>query len=342
MKEDKNLDFLLLPVWLTDRLHLYSGPWRDIFSTIYNFSKDGKHAFRSPMEELAKVGHISERRASTIVNTLVAAGYITREQKKVISKGESAHAKYEYKANISELLDRLKAGEDIWPEPPKKDEIISPIIESEKDEIISPIFPQKDEIISPKGMKLFPKKDEIISGQYKELRRNTVSNYYSSACARQACSLQQEEKEEFYKIFFILNAADPAAEVAQFVTMNEDQNWTTPKTGHVFETPVERRSLAYRWGHNISTKRLVEGETTTKFYKFLEALYYLAKDRGGIVSQHILDTKSYYVKDDTVITWHGSIEVREWVQSLWADSIVPIKNKYFGEHMRLLYQAYDA
>lgn len=331
MKE-KNRNFLLIPLDITDAIHIYSGELRDLFAQVYNFSKDGAHVYRASIKDMMDFLHVSENTARKHINTLVDSGFVLRgDPTVVIRKGESKHAKYEYRANIKGILERLEAGEEVYPVYKKMGAKIAPILE---DQMGANFEVERVQILSEMGAKIAPHNKESV--------RNTLSNYYSSASARQACSLQQEEKEEFYKIFFVLNAADPAAEVAQFVTMNEDQNWTTPKTGHVFETPVERRSLAYRWAHKVSKKRLPDGETTDNFYKFLEALYYLAKVRGGIISQHILDIKSYYVEDDTVITWYGSLEVREWVQSLWSDDIVPIKNKYLGEHIRLLYQAYDA
>lgn len=316
MSEKKTLDFLVLPVWLTDKLHLYSGPWRDIFSTIYNYSKDGKHTYRSPMDELAKIGHISERHAITIVNSLIEAGYITREQKKVISKGESGHAKYEYKANISELLERLEAGEDIWPVSSKKGEKSSPIIEGEK-----------GEESSSKRVNLFHKKGEKSSPQYKEYKRNKDKDILSDACA-------QEEREFFY-IFFFRNAGNPADEVRRFAGYYQSKGWQD-KDGRKYDTPEKRMGLAYGWDCK-SGLRLSDTDDTKRFYNFLHSLFDIAGERGGIDPRLILDVRGGYRYHDGQLTWDCTDTVRKWFESLGYDMIRGLLDKNFCVGCKLYY-----
>lgn len=320
MKDKKNLDFLVLPIWLTDKLHLFSGPWRDIFSTIYNYSKDGKHTYRSPMDELAKVGHISERHAITIVNTLVASGYISREQKKVISKGESAHAKYEYKANISELLDRLEAGEDVWPVSPKKGEISSPIIEGEK-----------GEETSAKGVKKVTKKGEKSSPQYKDSIRNS----------KEYLSTREAQEREFFKIFFMRNAADPVAEVMRFVGWYQSKDWTDSR-GRKYETTEQRAGLAWPWDIKTGTGRLPECVATENFFSFLGDIYAAAAEIGGINPKQILDPRSDYILDERYgFIWRCTEAVQQWCEG-HVDILRPIKEKYIGKETRLYFDRYAA
>lgn len=90
MKDKKdNRNFLLIPLDITDRIHLYSGPMRDLFANIYNFSKDGKHTYRASIDEIMAFLHVSENTARAYVNILLKSGFITRESKVVISKQES-------------------------------------------------------------------------------------------------------------------------------------------------------------------------------------------------------------------------------------------------------------
>ena len=307
MKDKKNLDFLVLPIWLTDKLHLFSGPWRDIFSTIYNYSKDGKHTYRSPMDELAKVGHVSERHAITIVNTLEASGYISREQKKVISKGESAHAKYEYKANISELLDRLEAGEDVWPVLTKKGEKSSPIIDGEK-----------GEETSSKRVKKVAKKGEKSSPQYKESIRNN----------KEYLSTREAQEREFLKIFFKRNAADPAAEVMRFTGWYQSKEWKDGN-GRAYDTTEKRCGLAWPWEIKTGTGRLPEGTDTETFLAFCCDLSDVAAQLGGIHPKQLLDPLSSYQMDpDYVFTWLCRQEVQDWFEAN-LEQTKPVLRKHY-------------
>jgi DNA-binding Lrp family transcriptional regulator len=324
MKDKKDSrNFLLIPVDLTDRIHLYSGPWRDLWSTIYNFSKDGIHTYRAPMDELAASLHISERTAITIVNTLVESGYITREKKTVICSSESKHAKYEYKANIEGLLARLDAGEDVQPRPlivlKKKGEKISPIIESEK-----------GEKISPKGVKKFPKKGEKISSQNKEYNKE----YYKDSLFESAHAREAEERE-FYKIFFLNNAADPAAEVKRFVGYYQSKGWEDT-AGRKYDTPEKRAGLAYGWEFK-SGQRLEKNERTDSFYKFINALYEHARVNGGIDPMLLLDTRGGFAYADGVFTWNCTATVKHWFEGLGIDTMRSLVYPYMGYGCRLMY-----
>lgn len=324
MKDKKdNRNFLLIPVDLTDRIHLYSGPWRDLWSTIYNFSKDGIHTYRAPMDELAASLHISERTAITIVNTLVESGYITREKKTVICSSESKHAKYEYKANIEGLLARLDAGEDVQPRPlvvlKKKGEKISPIIEGEK-----------GEKISPQRVKKFPKKGEKISSQNKEYNKEYLKDsLFESAHAREA------EEREFYKIFFLNNAADPAAEVKRFVGYYQSKGWED-STGRKYDTPEKRAGLAYGWDCK-SGQRLEKNDYTENFYKFLGALYDFAARRGDIDPMLILDVRGGFAFENGVFVWDCLPTVKAWFESLAVEEMRARVWPYMGNGCKLKY-----
>lgn len=331
MKKENPADFLLIPLWLTDRIHLSSGPWRDIFSTIYNFSKDGTHTFRAPIPELAAKVHISERSASKIVNTLVKAGYITREQKKVISKTESQHAKFEYKANIPDLLARLEAGEEVWPEEPKKDEEISPIMEEKN----SPIVEKKGEKISGKGVKIFPKKGEKFSGQYKDYNKDSVSIISLSA----RTDARAGEEREFFKIFFFNNAADPADEVRRFVGFYQSKGWEDSQ-GRRYDTSEKRAGLAYGWDFRSGT-RLPKGDGTDRFLKFLYDVYVLAETREDSPLDGLLDLNSKYKESrEGILRWICSTAVYRWVESV-PQLIKPILQKHYGAGAKIYFTCYD-
>ena len=298
----KNRNFLLIPLDLTDRIHLESGPMRDLFSTIYNYSKDGIHTYRAPMSELARLINKSERRTISFVNILVKSGYITREQTVVISSRESKHAKYEYRANIEELLNRLDAGEDV--------RLVEEEKKSKKGEKISPIInDEKGENVGTKRVKNPAKKGEILGTQYKDIYKDRSKDSLYGAQAR------EDTETEYFKIFFLRNAKNPMAEVRRFVGWYEGQRWTDSR-GKKYETLAQRCGLAYAWDFHEESGRLPENEMNGRFYEFLGDLYNQASEIGGIDPALILDMATRFeIPEPGKFYWFCKRKVMEWVES---------------------------
>lgn len=321
MKDKKdNRNFLLIPLDITDRIHLYSGPMRDLFANIYNFSKDGKHTYRASIDEIMAFLHVSENTARTYVNILLKSGFITRESKVVISKKESKHAKYEYMASIDGILARLDAGEDVWPVLPKKGAKIAPIIDGEK-----------GADSEGKRVQILSKKGANFEAQYnKESIRNNKESLSESARAREA------EEREFLKIFFLNNAADPAAEMKRFVGYYQSKGWQD-NAGRKYDTADKRAGLAFGWDCK-SGDRLPKCEMTDNFYRFLGVLYKYAQERGGIEPGQLLDTHTAYKADGNRFFWVSSPAVQEWFKGIepelrndiWQSTIGKAHDLYFA------------
>ncbi len=321
MKDKKdNRNFLLIPLDITDRIHLYSGPMRDLFANIYNFSKDGKHTYRASIDEIMAFLHVSENTARTYVNILLKSGFITRESKVVISKQESKHAKYEYMASIDGILARLDAGEDVWPVLPKKGAKNAPIIDGEK-----------GANFEGKRVQILSKKGANFEAQYnKESIRNNKESLSESARAREA------EEREFLKIFFLNNAADPAAEMKRFVGYYQSKGWQD-NAGRKYDTADKRAGLAFGWDCK-SGDRLPKCEMTDNFYRFLGVLYKYAQERGGIEPGQLLDTRTAYKADGNRFFWVSSPAVQEWFKGIepelrndiWQSTIGKAHDLYFA------------
>ena len=320
--KDKNRNFLLIPLDITDRIHLYSGPMRDLFANIYNFSKDGIHTYRATIDDIMAFLHCSENSARNYVNVLLASGFITRESKVVICKSESKHAKFEYKADIAGILTRLDAGEDVWPVDAKKHKMganFAPIIEDKKG---ANFEPKRVQILRKKGANFAPQDKEYIKNN---------KEYLSDESTR----AREAEEREFFIIFFFRNAGNPADEVRRFAGYYQSKGWQD-KDGRKYDTPEKRMGLAYGWDCK-SGLRLSDTDDTKRFYNFLHSLFDIAGERGGIDPRLILDVRGGYRYHDGQLTWDCTDTVRKWFESLGYDIIRGLLDKNFCAGCKLYY-----
>ena len=331
----KDRDFLVIQYDMMTKLHLKPGPMRDLFAIIYNYSKDGIHTYRASMDVLAEQLGVSERHAQDLVRILLESGYINREQKVVIcTKGknrESKHAKYEYTTNYEALLARADAGEDIRPQPMKRRAKMggesSAIVEDKMGGESSPKgvvnATKMGGESSPKWVVKVPPNNKDKEGIV------SISLSNESAHAREA------EQREFYKIFFLRNAANPAEEVRRFEGWYQARGWQA-KDGTVYDTPAKRAGLAYAW--EIKTgNRFQKSETTDNYFRFIGALFALAEEIGGIDPYCFIDTHSgYFEHGKGTIRWKCRPEVQKWVMDN-VDKARAIKEKYFGDQTTVLY-----
>lgn len=120
--------------------------------------------------------------------------------------------------------------------------------------------------------------------------KHTSKYLFHLDAADQVGPIRQEEKREFFRIFFEKNAADPAAQVAKFVNYYESLGWENAD-GRRYDTPKKRRGLAWMWECKGSAPRLTADYGTVKdkenqaaanraFLKMLGELYELAACAG--------------------------------------------------------------
>ena len=163
---------------------------------------------------------------------------------------------------------------------------------------------------------------------------NNILSDSAGAGARSAAHAREAEEREFYKIFFLRNAGNPADEVRRFVGWYDSREWTDSR-GRKYETPKQRAGLAYTWDCKSGT-RLTPGENTEKFYKFLGSLYNYATKHGGIDPQLILDPRGGCRFKDGNFIWDCTDTVRQWFEALGPAMRIPL-DKYIGEGCQLFY-----
>ena len=149
------------------------------------------------------------------------------------------------------------------------------------------LAPVKVQNLPCKGAEIAP---EPINNVVKHSCKHSDKYLFHLDAAQQVGPIRQEEKREFYRIFFEKNAADPAAQVTKFVNYYESLGWENAD-GRRYDTPAKRRGLAMMWECKGSAPRLTADFGTVQdkenqaaanrhFLKMLGELYELAASTG--------------------------------------------------------------
>ena len=216
----KDSDFIIKQGWMVSKLGLH-GVDLELYALVYGYTKDGSSWYETNIANIMDWLDVSDRTVQSHLKMMVEAKYILRRQ---TGLGRSA-----------KLL--LQANQEII----EKGENISPIKRvkktTKKGENISPITPKKGE-----------KNDITPYIRIKEIKDN--KRILLSACTR------TKEEEEFFEIFFFRGAADPAAEVTDFVNWYEanypEWNQIPVQKKYYYASswklePEKRRKVSDRW-----------------------------------------------------------------------------------------------
>ena len=275
----KRNDYIVIQEPMISTLGL-SGVSLLVFAVIHGFTKDGEQHYRAFPEDLMRWTGASERSIKGVLKSLLEAGYINRS--KVVYRGKST---FEYWTNYEDLLERVSGGETL--EKPKGAKFAPLAKVQELHPNDAKIAPIKVQNLPCKGAEIAP---EPINNVVKHSCKHSDKYLFHLDAAKQVGPIRQEEKREFYRIFFEKNAADPAAQVTKFVNYYESLGWENAD-GRRYDTPAKRRGLAMMWECKGSAPRLTADFGTVQdkenqaaanrhFLKMLGELYELAASTG--------------------------------------------------------------
>lgn len=318
----KKTDYLVILAPMVNELGL-QGNSLLVFAMIHGFSKDGSHKFVGSFQYIADWLNVSIRSAKEIVSLLVHDGYVTKMQE----RDDHNRPINVYASNYEDLLARVAAGEEVKPSSIKgrrgskkvNSAQCAPIITTDANGAQSDISLVHK--LPFNGAQCAPNNNSD-----KNINNNSL---FESARAREA------EEREFFKIFFMNNAADPAAEVKRFVGYYQSKGWQDT-SGRSYDTPDKRAGLAYGWDCK-SGERLSRGEDTDKFYKFLGNLYDIAMEQGGIDPRLLLDVRGGFKYADGQFIWDCTSTVRQWFEGLGGEKIRSVLYRNFGNGCKLYY-----
>lgn len=299
-----------------------------VFAYIHGFCRDESSCCYSSLTHIAEITGYARRTVAEAINALIEDGYIYKIGTTTI-EGQQVNG---YRTYFFELMDRYDAGEEIKPT------LITSRRGTKKrgseQSALVHFVPEGSAQSSTEVVHKVPKGSAQSAPNNTMIKLNDNLSDSAGAGARSAAHAREAEEREFYKIFFLRNAGNPADEVRRFVGWYDSREWTDSR-GRKYETIAQRRGLAYTWDCK-SGLRLAAGENTDKFYKFLGSLYNYAAKHGGIDPQLILDPRGGYRLKDGDFTWDCTDTVRAWFESLGPVMRIPL-NKYIGEGCKLFY-----
>ena len=198
----KDSDFIIKQGWMVSKLHL-RGMSLELYALVYGYTKDGETWYETNIANIMEWLMASESTVHRHLRELVESGYILRRQ---TSLGRSAKLLLQVS---QETLEKMEKGVNLMP--------IKRVSKStEKGVNMTPITPNK-------GVKM----NDIPYIRIKEIKDN--KRILLSACTR------TKEEEEFFEIFFFRGAADPAAEVTDFV------NWYEANYPEWDQIPIQKK-----------------------------------------------------------------------------------------------------
>lgn len=206
----KDTDFTIHQGWMISKLHL-TGPSRDLYSLIYGYTKDGQSWYEANVANIQEWLGMSERTVQRHLRQLEMSGYILRRQ-----TGLGRSSRLLLQAN-PDILEKVGSGAEFYPQKGDNSAPIKRVTKTTK----------KGDNLTPLASKKGDKNDNTPYIRIKEIKDN--KRILLSACTR------TKEEEEFFEIFFFKGAADPAAEVTDFV------NWYEANYPEWREIPVEKK-----------------------------------------------------------------------------------------------------
>ena len=279
------------------------------FAYIQGFCNDEASVCYSSIKTISDTIGYAQRTIDEALRNLKADGFIYKVGTRTID-GQEVNG---YRTYFFELMDRYDAGETIKPtllrtrRGSKKEgsaQCTLPYNDVESgaqctDEVAHNVQEGSAQCADKSNMNLIDESKESLS---------------ESARAREA------EEREFFKIFYLNNAADPASEVKRFVGYYQSKGWQDT-AGRKYDTRDKRIGLAYGWtckgAPRLPVTTAKEESRTKKFYTFLGTLYNLAQERGGLDPMLILDKRGKYaVSDQGNLHWWCKKEVADWCEAL--------------------------
>ena len=292
----KRNDYINIQAPMISDLHL-KGNELLIFALIHGYTKDGKSRCRVSLNYMSNWICTNKSMVIKVINTLEKAGYVNRHEYL-----EGLVRCVEYTTNYESLLDRVANGEIISLDGVKKERgvKITPATECA----------QSEGCQNNTGVKMTTKgcQNDIKRGVKMVPNNKYIINYNNYSCASPA--QQEEEKKNFYKIFFFKNAADPGAEVERFIAYNDSLEWRNEK-GRTYDTPESRIGLARFW--EIKT----EGRwARPEYLKAVKAIYDEAIQENIEGVEVLIDHKVNLKWDGRARKWEWEVtpEAYQWIQ----------------------------
>ena len=217
----KDSDFIIKQGWMVSKLGLHGMPL-ELYALVYGYTKDGSSWYETNIANIMEWLGAAERTVQYHLKSLVEAGFILRKQ-----TGLGRSAKLLLQAN-TEIIEMAEKGANITP-------LKRVQKTTEKGANSAPLEGEKG-----------AKNDITPYIRIKEVKDS--KRILLSAPAR------TKQEEDFFEIFFFRGAADPAAEVTDFV------NWYEANYEDWSALPSKKKNYyAAAWKLNHGERRQAGG-----------------------------------------------------------------------------------
>lgn len=235
-----------------------------VFAVIHSFTKDGKHRYYGSAEHIAEkwLGDIKKARSiKDSIKVLTEAGYINK-----LKEARGRLIINAYTTNYNTLLEKALNGEEL-PVLGKKRRNVEGKTSGTVPRVVP--YTETSGTVPPETSGTVPPNNYIL-------------NIYKNYSLSEAAPGSKEEQEQFFKIFFFRNAANPAAEVEKFYSYNTRRGWN----GGKLDTFDKRVSVA-------ATDWKIEagGRTSAAFLEVWRQIYCAAVEAGDAFAAELLNPK---------------------------------------------------
>ena len=272
------------------------------FAYIQGFCNDEVSVCYSSVKTMSEVIGYAPRTIKEALANLIKDGYIFKIGTRNIG-GKNVSG---YRTYFFELMDRYDAGEEIKP----------------------CLLKTRRGGQNGAGAHCAPVHISADRGAQSALESNKNLIESNNNLSLESAPAREAEEREFYKIFFLRNAADPAAEVRRFIGTYQSKGWTSD-AGRPYDSPAKRAGLASRWECK-SGPRLPKNENTDKFYSFLRDLAAAADTAPDRLDPiYFFDIRTNYRLDRGEFLWLCSVHVYNWCER-HPDGLKATKERWFG------------
>lgn len=344
----KSSDYILIQAPMVQDLKL-KGVLLLVFARIHSFTKDGKRHFQCSYSDLAEWTGTDRRSVVEAIDLLLEAGYINRYTSTLSNRDK--RPLNEYDTNYEALLDRVRFGEIFEPLKRKSRKKINSGADTTNLHHQSTAIENGGADTTPSVVQT-PKNGGADTTPHLLNDVKASINYFSLDTP---CPLQEQEKQDFFEIFFVKNALRPMAEMERFVAYNSAKKWRSEveddkgrKKVTLYDTPASRLGLAKMWHFESTDPRLTAQFGTDKekaeqrlintlFLDFIDKVYEMSKAIGGIDAFTLLDVRSSMViqrrDDKPVVFWRLRQETMDWWTANKGQGLQALMNKTFDGYV---------
>ena len=325
-----------------------------VYALIASFSRGSSGGYYGNYKQLADCLRINERTVKDIIPKLMKAQYITRVEKPLRGRASIC-----YYTNYEKLLQDVEAGSLPIIPCSKRREVYQPVVFDHLPGGQIPLAAvTKDHLPGGQIPLAAVVKDHQPGGQippYIKYKNKDRLRMFIDCCSNKESDYNEDN--DFYVIFFVLDAFNPEKEVQDFVNFNYRYNWQDSKNRR-YRSLKSRVSLAYSYANKETTAKgrssknardqglsISNESLIRKFLICLMDLYCYASENHleGLDPRLILNPNSFCdfrpVHDSKYdLIWYVGKNTKRWMEMHYDDLTQNVIKAHFPDMENLRFE----